>query len=179
MKIISKTDLHATSHIKLVDIVYENKNGKESHWASAERIGGRKSVFMAIIVDDKLLVTKEYRVPIGDFEWSMPAGLIDGDEALELAAKRELKEETGLDLISVSSVSPFLYNTSGMTDESTAVLFGKASGNIAYDGLEESENIEAFLMNVDEVQELLNDSEKQFGAKAWLIFRQYVNGDRW
>ena len=36
---------------------------------------------------------------VGDYVYNFPAGLIDEGETPEVAAKRELKEETGLDLI--------------------------------------------------------------------------------
>ena len=52
--------------------------------------------------EPKLLLNREFRYPAGQFLLSVPAGLIDPadkveDEPLLVTAKRELKEETGMD----------------------------------------------------------------------------------
>lgn len=43
-------------------------------------------------------IIKEYR-PASGYIWSFPAGQLEGDEPIENAVIRELKEETGLDAI--------------------------------------------------------------------------------
>lgn len=54
------------------------------------------SVTIALInQDSKILITKEFRSAIGDFTWALPAGRIDPNEDANIAAQRELAEETG------------------------------------------------------------------------------------
>lgn len=85
--------------------------------------------------EDKLLLAKEYRYPTGHFILGVPAGLIDRadieikpdpeqtrTEALIKAAKRELKEETGLTVSDVSVVNPLVFSSPGLTDESNALV---------------------------------------------------------
>jgi ADP-ribose pyrophosphatase len=43
----------------------------------------------------RLLVIKEYRYPLDDYIYELPAGIIDSGEVAEQAAVREIKEETG------------------------------------------------------------------------------------
>jgi 8-oxo-dGTP diphosphatase len=43
-----------------------------------------------------LLITRKYK-PFENF-WALPGGLVDNEESLEEAVKRELKEETGIDV---------------------------------------------------------------------------------
>ncbi len=43
----------------------------------------------------RLVVIREYRYPIGDYIYALPAGLIDGGESAGEAATREMLEETG------------------------------------------------------------------------------------
>ena len=43
----------------------------------------------------RVLLQREYRYPVGEAIWQLPAGLIDADETPLQAAKRELWEETG------------------------------------------------------------------------------------
>jgi 8-oxo-dGTP pyrophosphatase MutT (NUDIX family) len=44
---------------------------------------------------DRVLLVRQFRPPLDAETIELPAGLIDGDEAPEIAALRELKEETG------------------------------------------------------------------------------------
>ena len=46
--------------------------------------------------ESKILITKEFRSTVGDFTWALPAGRIDPNEEANIAAQRELAEETGL-----------------------------------------------------------------------------------
>jgi ADP-ribose pyrophosphatase len=43
----------------------------------------------------KILLVRQYRHPVGEWLWEVPAGAIDRDEDLVTAARRELAEETG------------------------------------------------------------------------------------
>lgn len=53
-----------------------------------------KSVLVAIIHKEKILLVKRRDVPV----WVLPGGGVDEGESLEEAALREIKEETGLDI---------------------------------------------------------------------------------
>ena len=80
-----------------------------------------------------LCLTREFRFPAGRFLLSVPAGLIDktdiekGDSqsTLFITAEREICEETGIVIKpsdKMSVISPLLFSTPGMTDESNAVV---------------------------------------------------------
>lgn len=58
------------------------------------KICDHTSVGMLVWQDDKLLLIERKRTPIG---FAPPAGHVDGDLDFLIAAKRELKEEVGLD----------------------------------------------------------------------------------
>ncbi len=117
----------------------------------------------------KLVVTKEFRVPIWDYEYGFPAGLIDEGESMETAIKRELKEETGLDLVKINHISMPVYSSGGLTDESCVMAMVEASGEVSTEGQEESEDIEVILMDASDVKALLASRHK-VSAKAWGIF---------
>jgi ADP-ribose pyrophosphatase len=48
-----------------------------------------------VTADGKIMLMHQYRHPVGEWLWEIPAGAVDGDEALEEAARRELAEEIG------------------------------------------------------------------------------------
>ena len=49
------------------------------------------------VMDGKYGLIRVYRHPLGDYVWEVPRGFIDEDEEPIAAARRELKEETGLE----------------------------------------------------------------------------------
>lgn len=61
-----------------------------------------KSVGMLVFNGPKLLLIERAKAPFG---FAPPAGHVDDDTTFEEAAKRELKEEVGLDTISLSLVA--------------------------------------------------------------------------
>lgn len=77
-----------------------------------------------------LCLNREYRFPTGQFLLSVPAGLIDKEDAeaevpVFSAAEREIFEETGIKLQPsdrMTIINPLLFSTPGMTDESNAVV---------------------------------------------------------
>jgi ADP-ribose pyrophosphatase len=132
-------------------------------------------VVVAVTKDGRLVLTNEFRVPIGGYEISFPAGLIDEDdykgvnikEAACRAAIREFKEETGMDFCP-KEISPVnLYSSAGMTDESVCVVIGQASGEPNYDLQEASEDIEVMLLQKEELSEIMSDDTKLFSKVAW------------
>ena len=46
---------------------------------------------------DKIIMIRQYRYPLDDYLYELPAGLIDAGETPSQAAVREMKEETGMD----------------------------------------------------------------------------------
>lgn len=72
---------------------------------------------------DRLLLMYEFRYPTGQFLLSPPAGLMDeGDEDVLQTAKREIKEETGIEVQQLHVINPLLFSSPGMTDESNALV---------------------------------------------------------
>lgn len=71
---------------------------------------------------EKLLLNKEYRMAVGDYVYNFPAGLIDAGETAEVAAARELKEETGLELVSIKDTLFDSYSAIGFLMRLTGLL---------------------------------------------------------
>ncbi len=56
---------------------------------------GREAVMIVPVIDDHIILIREYAVGIEDYELGFPKGLIDPGEDILEAANRELMEEVG------------------------------------------------------------------------------------
>lgn len=56
--------------------------------------------------NSKILLIKRKNEPYKD-KWALPGGFLDEDELIEIGAKRELQEETGLQVDSVRQIGVF------------------------------------------------------------------------
>lgn len=99
----------------------------------------------------------QFRPVIGEFIWELPAGKIDKGETIKDAAKRELKEETGLDLTKILNVRGGIFSTVGMTDEQHVVVTCECSGELSTEYLEHDEQIKPYLIDKTEVLTLCSD----------------------
>ena len=164
---------------KWLDIYIDTfrRGNKEINWERCSRKNNTKAIMIVPynIDNGKYIMIKEFRIPIKDYEIGFPAGLIESGENISKAIKRELKEETGLDLVEIVKVSPFTYTSSGMTDESIAIVFVKVSGKVSNKFLEPIEDIMPMLVSKEEMNNLLQDSTLKWGSKAWLICNSIVN----
>lgn len=108
----------------------------------------------------EVVLIRQFRYPIGDYIYELPAGLIDeGEEILE-AARREMKEETGLCLEYFAEVVfKSLYSSPGMTDENCAIVIGNVDGEVSNKGNEATEDIEVVLADKEEVIRILRDEK--------------------
>ena len=109
-----------------------NTTGHTGRWVFASRRKqpySRKTAGDAVIIvpilaakgsRTGLVLIKEFRVPVGDYIHAFPAGLLETGEKIEQAVRREMLEETGLEVQRFKRITPALYSTSGLTDESAA-----------------------------------------------------------
>lgn len=68
------------------------------------------------VPDPRVLLIRQYRYAARGFVYEIPAGRLDGNEAPEKCALRELKEETGYSAEQLVQLTTF-YTTPGFTDE--------------------------------------------------------------
>ena len=186
MKIIDSTVVSKSRFVTMVAVTYEDRRGHRKQWHMVSREAPPKCMTgrfdrpdAAIIVPyhrelDKLVVIKEFRVPLGGYQYAFPAGLLDPDEDLAAAAGRELLEETGLDLVRICRYSPPVFSSPGITDEAVAMVFAEVAGAPDTRRNEASEDIEVFLLDKHAVRDLLQRPDTRFGARAWLVMDAYA-----
>ena len=77
----------------------------------------RGAVGVVAVVDEEVVLVRQYRAPIADHLLELPAGIRDVDgEDPSLTAVRELAEETGLRAGRVEHLTTY-YTAAGFTDE--------------------------------------------------------------
>lgn len=179
-----------TKYLSLYDLKYKNKNGKDSNWTVASRksINDLNDIYLnnkndkvdAVVLvpyhikEKKLVMIKQFRVPINNYVYELPAGLIDNNEDIENAVKRELKEETGLDVLEIIKSKEKLYLSPGMSDESVSLVYCLCQGNTSKDYLEEEEDIETVLLDKEEAKKILQ-SNVALDIKAYIILNMFIN----
>ncbi|ADQ14811.1 NUDIX domain-containing protein [Halanaerobium hydrogeniformans] len=107
--------------------------------------------------EGKVLLIKQYRYPVDEVIYEIPAGKLEIDEEIVECASRELREETGYQAEEFSELYRF-YPTPGYSTE--VIYIYKAKG-LSYVGteLEEGEYIEVVPKSRKELQELLKNGE--------------------
>ena len=131
-----------------IETVYEGKwlrLKKRGRWEFAERTnaGGMAVIIVAATPEGNLLFVEQDRIPVEGKTIEMPAGLvgdIEAGESIELAASRELLEETGwqashIDLLMVGPTS------SGMSNERVAFVRARGLIRVHAGGGDDSEQI--------------------------------------
>ncbi len=182
------TKLTDEQWLNLYDVQYQRGRMKQPyHWLMCSRkdkpVEDAAAVDAVVIVPvvktadgNRLALTKEFRAALWDDEYGFPAGLIDDGESIESTVKRELKEETGLDVVKICHISKPVYSSAGLTDECCSMVIVQAAGTPSTTQNEEHEDIEVLLMDANDVRDLLN-SKKKVAAKAWgLLYHVAITG---
>jgi ADP-ribose pyrophosphatase len=179
--IIAAEPLTDTRWLRLFRVAYHLGDQDRRSWMVATRserprcITGRFETPDAVIIvahhqpTSKIVVTREYRVALADYEYGFPAGLVEAGESIETAARRELHEETGLVATRMVRTSPCLYSSAGITDESMTLVYMECAGEPSADGNDSSEVIEVLLLSPEEAGVLCRNPALKFDAKAWLV----------
>ncbi len=118
----------------------------------------------------RLVVIEEYRVPVGGWEFGLPAGLLDAGEVIEGCAARELGEETGLRVVEALEASGLTYSSPGLCDESQAFVVVRCSGTPSLNPGIGGERIRVHLLTQSGCRELLARNaagEVAITSRAW------------
>ena len=186
MEIKGTSKLTDLKWLNMFDVAYIDKNGYNRSWIVASRarspkcITGKFKMPDAVVMvpyhspEKKLVITKEYRVALADYEYGFPAGLIDDGETIQQAASRELKEETGLSITRFIRISPPIYSSAGMTDESVAMVYVECEGRPSVTRNTGSELIEVELISQLQASHLCENIDLKFDAKAWLVISGFA-----
>ncbi len=142
--------------------------------------------------ETRLLMSYEYRYPVGQFLLSPVAGLLDpedreSDNPLVNAAVREIKEEAGLTVKETDRVyvlNPCAFSTPGMTDESNAFLCAEITldslDGLNQDGAVGTELFNGFeLLDRERAREIFRTGRDEHGnfysLATWMVLSIYLS----
>lgn len=150
-------------------------DGKPGEYFVVERAGA-----VVIVVEDgmgKLVLVRQMKYPVGKRLLEFPAGLVERGEDPLAAAKRELKEETGLSAESWESLGS-LYPSAGMTNEQEYVFLARGLSEGASE-LEGTEDIEVVRMSLGDIRDHVLSGEEQSGffLAAFLLYEERKRSD--
>ena len=162
--------VHEGAFVHRYDISYETKDGRKKIYEMISRnpriktledLQKKEANSVVLILHDesgeKLLLIREFRLSMGDWIYSFPAGLIEPGETPEETARRELKEETGLDLVNIKEILPLCYSAVGFSNETNLCAVGTAAGTFQ-ESSSAVEEIEAGWYTKEDVRRLLQSS---------------------
>lgn len=183
--------LAETKFLSLYNANYINKGGNKKTWTIATRkskevledqfFNGKEDKVDAVVIlayhkeEKKLVAIRQFRIPLNNYVYELPAGLIDNNDDIISTVKRELKEETGLDLEEVieNKMGKKLYLSPGMTDESVSLVYCTCSGKISDENLEEDEDIETVLLSKEDAIKIINSGER-CDIKLFMALQSFI-----
>ncbi len=116
---------------------------KRGRWEYVSRTRNINAAVIVAIDDGHVILVEQYRVPLGRMCLELPAGLIGDDtegEAVEIAAARELEEETGYRPARMTDLGHY-YSSPGMVSEGFTLLRAEGLTQVHEGGGVEGENI--------------------------------------
>ena len=184
-KIISVEKTTDNRFINIYKVKYETENGEIVYDIASRRknekdlalSGNKKADAVRILPyikkDGKTYVVliKEFRYPINDYIYAIPAGIVDEGETPAKAAYRELLEEIGGRAKSLKQTTPINYISAGMSDESV-ICFEAEIDELEKQHLEIQEDITVKVVDLETLNYMLNT--ENFGAQSIFQLRAFI-----
>ncbi len=160
MEVISKKIVWTGKFMSAVEITYRDARGVVRTWEALERVGvGGIVVMVAVTPSGNVILEKQFRPPVGRDVIELPAGLVESDESMEVAAKRELIEETGWAAGKLEFLAEGPISTGASTEALRAYLCTELE-HVGKSGGDDNEIIEVIEVPLRETQDFLREAQK-------------------
>ena len=160
---------------KIIKVYKDKVECENGNIATREVVRHRGGVGVLAIVDDKVLLVKQYRYPNASETLEIPAGKLEESEKTEICALRELEEETGYSAKGIELIAKFL-PTPGYSDEWLYVYQAKDVFKVEIPAdCDEDEVIELVRIDIDKAYQMVVSGEI-FDSKTMIaIMHAYIN----
>jgi len=160
MEILSKKIVWQGKFMSAVEITYRDARGIVRTWEALQRVGVSGIVVMvAVTPAGNVLLEKQFRPPVGRDVLELPAGLVEDGESMEVAAKRELIEETGWSAGKLRFLAEGPISTGASTEALRAYLCTDLE-HVGKNGGDDNEIIEVIEVPIRQAQEFLRAAQQ-------------------
>jgi ADP-ribose pyrophosphatase YjhB (NUDIX family) len=116
------------------------------------------SVIVFPVVDNKVMLIKQYRHPVEEVLWELPGGFSEKNESASVAALRELEEETGYKFSSVKELGKTAANP-GILNNYTHIFIANGNYEKTLQQHDEHEDIHLQFFSFEELIEMIRNNE--------------------
>lgn len=161
---------------------FVSRRKKEDLKMLTKSIEAEGVVIYSLLKEDpeKLVLIKQYRYPVDDYLYELPAGLIEPGETSNQAAQREMKEETGFDFEPYEGGDIAFRRPSfmgaGFTDETSCTVFGYVTGQISHHMQEDTETIQVVIVDKTEALRILR--EEKISLRLAFQLQSFLNSSK-
>lgn len=186
LQYIKSEVVHSGKYLDYIETEYKLRNDETKIYESVVRkqteinsktMGHHVTNAVVMIVlnkeHTKMLINKEFRLSVNDWVYNLPAGLIDNGESVEEALRRELKEETGLDVVRIIRTLPASFCSIGESNTTTILSYIEATGTLHNDG-NPAEEIEPLWIDKGRAREILKSD--RITSRTQVLLDMWVNG---
>ncbi|MFJ8235086.1 NUDIX hydrolase [Ureibacillus sp. NPDC094379] len=160
--------------LKVDDVLLPN--GKEGKREIINHPGA--VAVIAITKEGKLVLVEQYRKALERSIIEIPAGKLERGEEPELAARRELEEETGYGCHDISYLQSFA-TSPGFADEVIHLYVAKDLYEIEEKAeLDEDEFVSLMEVSIEEAEEMVRDQKIYDAKTAFAVLWMKLNGGR-
>ncbi len=155
--------------VKLYKDKIELPTGRESFREVVKHSGG---VVILAIKDDKILLVKQFRYPIKEIMFELPAGKLEAGEDPFEAAKRELEEETGYCADKWTDLG-YVYTSPGYSNEKL-YLYKAENLKFTHCHPDEGEIIQAFEYTYNDVLKMIDNGQIKDAKTLCALLRAQI-----
>lgn len=185
MKLIDFKKVKDGKFLKNYELKYLNKAGKEktfeivsyNDYDGASQIAQKCSGFSIVALSEdhqKMLVLKEFRMGVNRQIYNLCAGKIEKGEEPEDCIKRELMEETGLEVTQIIKILPPSFAAVALSDVKNQIAIVEVKGEPTGQNASDNEWIEPKMYTKNEALKLVEECE--FTSRAQLATYLFSQG---
>lgn len=158
---------------------FASRNGEDNIKHKTHSLRPEGMAVYAVTEDGQhLVLVRQYRYPMDDYLYELPAGLIESGETASEAACREMIEETGWELKVYEGGEPAFrrgfFLAQGLTDESGSMIFGTVTEQVGQQ-MENTEDIQVILADRQEVLRILR--QERVSMRCGLMLMQFLKAE--
>ncbi|MFW5788071.1 MAG: NUDIX domain-containing protein [Halanaerobiales bacterium] len=159
---------------KILNLRLDQIELPDQSYSKREIIEHSGGVAIIPVLDDQIILIKQYRSPAAEILLELPAGKIDPGEEHGITARRELQEETGYQAGKLEHIYSF-YSSPGYSDEIIHLYLAEELLEVGGEP-DQGEFLEVFMLNKEDIKYYLK-SGKIKDAKTITGLLEYLRRD--